>query len=866
MFNAAKEHRLTHYTVATIKKQQELAGVAPTIGFTGQASTAAPRAPVPAYSQPTVGLNQVTGPYAVSDAGLTQANADQTAYYTQHGSNDPAIEANIVNLTNRLKAIQANPGVDPASGIQDPTQIAQIMAAKAEEAYAIQQRLDAEMKKRQDAGKNAAMSGAASAAATAGANKAGVNGNRFQGPGDAAVDRQAFIEAQRATGKTDAQIRQMINTLPPEQTGGVPKAQPEATGPTTGTPTTSTTTEPPKTGTDSSKPAAKDGTAQAQAPAADPLDALIAGTMDPQLKAVLMAMKAENALENTDPAMGQDEFANSADAKAIAKPFDAIDRIVANATTRLQTGEAAMKDFLTKQFERNDKFLAQQEENQKNQLQFANDKAVRDQLDANKKRLDSETIMLALQGGFGSTDGNREIAEARFKGEQAIIDLNKEFGFKRTDVSLAFTQMHNESSDKYQTDWLAATDNFESRISNLDLQGITNQQAKSNAIGSAYQAYVDDIKTARKEKAARDTKAAELVYNAHLAELDDRRAKDQSVINQAQWAVSTYGSGAKPFIEKLAKDNPGVDLAGLMGGQTLNEANQNFDNQLALMKEGRIGGSRGGGGLSFSPSQMGPTGQPISLEQFIAQKEADSNKSGSPQQRAAWTKEYNATRAETSKLDPSSIVNDFKIKEAKAGTFTSVAQQKAAEKSVQSAINSGDFETARKIVDGIGRPPPEKTAARVSNLQRLTVSLAEMDQLLDSIETNVGPFPTQGPMWTFINEHVETSPEYQRMLTLKNTNLAPYSRSVSGESGASSEGDVARAISGLLQANVSAPAMRAALAESKKQAEMAITMYLRSMRDSGYAVNDLQNTYDAGAWQNQPSGLPTEQQAWLDSL
>ncbi len=421
---------------------------------------------------------------------------------------------------------------------------------------------------------DAASSAAAGATVnpTTGQSYSGAAGNRLQ----SRLNRQEFIEKKRAEGLSDTEIRGLITTLPPEQTGGAAPIAPTATPAPTEAPgsTQDMTTTP--TTPDAPTPSKTTPKGQDQAPAPSPragaFAALIAGTQDPQLKAVLMAMQAEDELTGAlapGQEMSQEEFAASGDAQAIGKPFDAIQDILNKADKRLQTGEAAMKSFLKGQFDRNDRWNAAQQENINNQLTFTNQKATRDQVDANKKDLDSRTIKLALMGGFGSDDGNNEIAEARMKGEQAIIDLNKEFGFKKTDVALQFTQMHNEAFDNYQQRWLQATDDFETRISNLDMQGISNQSAKAAAINSAYGDYKTEIKDARKEHAKKITDATSLVYDYMKTEKDNQRTDSKNAMDTL---LTLRGQGVQnisgTMLQALQDKLPGIDVNGILNDPT----------------------------------------------------------------------------------------------------------------------------------------------------------------------------------------------------------------------------------------------------------------------------------------------------------
>ncbi len=332
---------------------------------------------------------------------------------------------------------------------------------------------------------------------------------------------QPQIAGQVASNTPQVSTSGVSYTPPTQATPQTPQASPQATAPPPPTPTVNL------------------------------LRSIAETEQDPITRAILSAQaEAIEANPISDP-MGQAAF-NTVNGKSIASPYDAIAQILDNARKTAQGSADAKKAFVKDQFERNDSLMALQQQQIQNQLTFANDRAVRDQAETNKKNLDSQTVMLALSGGFGSADGNREIIETRSKGEQAIMDLNKEFGFKRTDVSLQFTQMHNQAFDTYQTAWLEATDNFETKVANLDIQGISNQGAKADALNSAYKSYVSDIKTARKDHATALTEALKYVQEQHNKErqfkYDEKKAN-----SDREW--DDYKFGVTTGLEQLRIDN-----------------------------------------------------------------------------------------------------------------------------------------------------------------------------------------------------------------------------------------------------------------------------------------------------------------------
>lgn len=705
------------------------------------------------------------------------------------------------------------------------------------------------------AASGAAVSSAMSLAQTAGepGSKSLTDGNRFQGPSDAAPDRQSFIESQRAAGKSDAEIRQMINTLPPEQTGG------GAMGPSSiQMKTSAPIPDDVKNRTMPAGPSKGTPTAEGT-PAVDPSSGFlrnIAATVeDPIMQAILMAEadRADAAMP-TDPEMSYGEFAGGEEGKALAKPYDAIDRILQNADKRAQQTFNSQKDFLKGQYERNEKLNALKEESIKQQLEFSNHKAVRDQTDANKKRLDSETIMLALQGGFGSADGNREVAEARLEGERAIIDLNKEFGFKHTDVSLAFTEMNNQAFDNYQSAWLTATDNFESKVADLDLDGIANQQAKSNAISGAYGDYVKEIKEARKEHATIISSATKMVYDAVNEERSNKRAQEELGWNILNQAIDNYGSMVpKSIIDRVSSMlPPGTDIMDVINTPTFAERNSK-----------RISGG-GGSMISFSTSEMRSDGSPIGFEDFVKQRQAEikalPNLSLEDVKKATDLKtlraEYDAKKSQFSQADPSEIV--LRLEDRIKNSPKNVREN--AQATVQKYLQAGNYVEADRYVDGLGSPLSATERGDMVQALNARKNVLRIQELLEE-------FGQQGPITGRLRDANLWGVKEKELNALVKQTVPGLARGIFKEVGVLTEDDIANYTETIPNSKSTVEQSRALTDQLLQTINMSIENQLAVMRDSGLNTRDLRTRFEETRTATAtPSTLAPSQQAWLDSL
>lgn len=638
--------------------------------------------------------------------------------------------------------------------------------------------------------------------------------------------RQAFIEQKRAEGVPDAQIRDLLAQMPTEASPATNAQTQASTAPSASSPTGKTTAK--TTGVPGTP-----GAAPAPNPSTGMFRQMAEIETDPLMKIMLNGYADQlEAIGNPGDPMGQAAFEAGADAKAIAKPYDAIQKIMDDHRSFTMQSQATREEHLSQSFSRNEKYLAAQQASADAQLRFQQDKATRDLAEANRKKIDSQTIMLALQGGFGSSDGNMEIADARLKGEQALADLGKEFGFKRADVSLQFTQMHNDAFDKYQSAWLDAQNNFEANISNIDLQGISNQQAKSSALSTAYKTYVSDIKTAKKDYAKTITDATKMVYDARNEERTADRAQEQSVINQAQWAITTYGSGAKPFIEKLAKDNPKVNLAGLMGGETLTEANQNFDNQLALMK--KIGGG-GGSGLGFSSTLIKSGGILPSFDDYIADKEKQLGMTLSAQERGKYRKEYETKITVAQQYSPVAIGEflDDRIK--------NISEQNVrvnAQKTVERYLSEGKYELAYDYVDGLGK---NATATQQAAFSKAAVAKQQVNRLAALIDEVGTTGPGIGQLRS-MNPFDSKVVEYKNLIRQTVPGLA---RGIFGEVGVLTDNDIKNYTATMANPSLTPDQARTATKNLLKTINLSVQAQLDIARASGTATRDLRPIFDS---------------------
>lgn len=468
-------------------------------------------------------------------------------------------------------------------------------------------------------------------------------------------DRGAYVSKRRAEGASDNQIRQELASLQPQSTTVPPPSPTNDAGSTqnNGTSTASQSGSGTKGGTSGgtqAPPPAQTGQSGTNTntdtnvpPPVDPKVSitskmyrnLASAAIDP-IEKILMSSYADmiDASPDGGDLVSFSDFINSPEATSVAKGYNDANSILSEYQKTVKSSTDSRQKFAQDQYDRNDSYLAQAQANAQAQLTFANDKAARDLAESNRKKMNAMSNALALQGGFGSAGGNMEVLDAIQKGEQAIVDLNKEYGFKHTDVSLQFTQMHNEAQDKFTSSWLEAQDNFDARIADIATQKNANDTSKRSALKSAWtekNKAITDANLAH-AKAINDATKGVVDYQNKLR--DDERAQEQMGIKMLDKLVDTYGNNVPPsLLESVKKYIPNIDVQDVMNRKTL-----------AQLKKGAGGSGSIGGGV---PSPMDATASvlysdvtPQQLSEAVKRVFAPNNYGGSAAERMKKEGEY----------------------------------------------------------------------------------------------------------------------------------------------------------------------------------------------------------------------------------
>lgn len=433
------------------------------------------------------------------------------------------------------------------------------------------------------------------------------------------TSRQDFIQQQRDLGKTDLEIREMIRTMPPEQTGSSIQMQtsvpipPDATTPqpassssgagtpiqTAQAPTATPTPEPTPQQTSGGNSAVSGQPAPVIPPVAssigeqmyqvalangDPMAGITKALYDD-----LVAKEAEarnNALISLGGAIAGAEQENTDTQSFIDKWMGIATKNSNNLTNLLQT-----------QNEETNKVLEQQKSNALQKLEFDKQVAVQK---AEKQKADEvlrSSIAIGLRGGAYSGAAQNALADAERTWDTNIMNLSKEFSFKAADVVTDFTSKYVTAKQNLALNLFNASESLTAKTEGYANAGFTSLQAKKNAINSAkseYRKTVDKIT----EDHSKDVKELAKGISDRLAEQAKANQKDSMSTKDKLGFVSGLRSGiGQNKIITLAKDVDGfygAFNAGYSEYKSLLE-----DIAAGRMKEGDV---------SLNPSQSGAIG------------------------------------------------------------------------------------------------------------------------------------------------------------------------------------------------------------------------------------------------------------------
>lgn len=480
--------------------------------------------------------------------------------------------------------------------------------------------------------------------------------------------------------------------------------------------------------------------------------------------------------------------------------------------------------------DRNEQNLNEQEAAAKARLDWQEQEQTRKLNDQKKKAIDSKIAQLAMTGRANSSGGLKELEEVGREYEKAISDLQIEMGVQRTELAARFTALHTEVWNDYELGYENNRKDLTATLERISLQGLSSRQAIAKAEDNALQAFIQNTIGLRKEAAKTLQDGISQVYGLIADDRNFKRQSQETAWNRLEWAKSTFGTNPPPGLaDQLAKDLPGVDVAGLLATPTAAE-----------MKRARSGSGIGAMNyITFASSELDSTGRPPTLVEYIDMKQREFNKGQSgpvlvdEKLKKQWRIEYDAKIVGMKKLDPAQIGREFKDKLTKSG-FGSVYAMKKAEETLNGYLASGDYAEARRYVDGMGKM---LAGGQVdSYTQAITVrnNLSQMQQILERLRNRVGPV---------IGQFVSRNPYDSDVAQLNNLiaqTTSPLGRGIFKETGAFTDQDAARFAKALASPTMTYENAVASLRLTQGTVESVLANSINFQRAAGYNVRDIQ--------------------------
>lgn len=472
--------------------------------------------------------------------------------------------------------------------------------------------------------------------------------------------------------------------------------------------------------------------------------------------------------------------ANYQDATASADAsHDGYAKIIDQMASDQKTLYEDSKEFIATAQENRQKAIAEQQALTKEMLaaqEQSQNREMRRNLD---KQLNSLVTAQALGGGFGSSNWNAEVSQAAYDGEQAILDMHKEFGFKKVDADIQFTEQMNSVYEFYGQKKLDAMKDYRSTLDQIAQYRFSNEDTTTQRKDKARADYRTTLAGIAKDHAAELKDLTKTVYTVMNQARDDQRAQEQLGWQRMEWVAKTYGTNApQALLDSIAKQLPGVDVASVAKQMTLAE-----------MKKAGGGGGGVGMTLRFAPGLMKSDGSPPTFNDFLISKEKAALAAGaakfdtSAKAMADYKKEYEATLQAHTQNDPTEIVTRFEKRMVVKGA--SGPEYKRAHGVLQNYLANGQYELASDYVDGIGDDVSQNESTSFQQALNARYDVLRLHDAMNDLG-RIGPVTGY---FKNLNPYDPAVVRVQNMITQTVPNLA---RGVFREVGVLTDADVAR--------------------------------------------------------------------------
>lgn len=309
----------------------------------------------------------------------------------------------------------------------------------------------------------------------------------------------------------------------------------------------------------------------------------------------------------------------------------------------------AYTDLLDETRDSQQKYLAEQEQRDKDKLTWEQDMETQKLTKQKTQQLLSQSIQNALGGGAFSGAANEQLASTEREWDTAISNLAKEFSFKRADVSAFYTQKYVDTNNDFNMKVFEAAKLLDEKVESYAMQGFNSLQAKANAETAAQNQYRKDVTEAKTAYSTKVSGYVKEIQGMIQNEKKDKLAREDRALERIDYLLDNYPrETVAEAIKELGKDVSSFDVETLINNPTLAE--------IEKAKKARASGGGGGYAMGFLPPGLqDPVVPSVSFDDFLASKveelESGAMQSFSPAKRAElmfqnaekWENEYNAT-------------------------------------------------------------------------------------------------------------------------------------------------------------------------------------------------------------------------------
>ena len=481
-------------------------------------------------------------------------------------------------------------------------------------------------------------------------------------------------------------------------------------------------------------------------------------------------------------------------------------------------------------------------------LAWEENKGTRDMKKALDKQVNTSVAGQAIGGGFGSSNWTKMVAEAEYEGETAILDFQKEMGFKRVDVDIAYTQTLDNiyaTAGQQKFDALKA---HRSEIQQINQFKFSATEKTEERKANAKKEYNNTLAGIAKEQAASIKEATNTVVTTLNQVRDDNRAQEQLGWSVLDKAIDDYGSNLpKSLLDRISKMLPGVDIADVAATKTLEQ-----------MK--KASGTGGSALIGFGAGEFQSNGSPQGFEDFIAAKEKELGMSIA--NREQYRAEYNAKAAIANRTSISKMSVELR---EKAKGLTKWQYGEAVD-TFNQLVAANDPEGARYYLDGLGKQIPGASSDAYKSAASIRENIDRLETLYRKVSPKMGPI--RGRSWSTVSKYAASDADFWELNSVRESLLGTMARGVLQEKGVLTDVDIARARSTLGMESMDIESALKVLKQTRQTLQISVQNSLAVDRANGYSVRDVQSYIEdkMGQGANDPPPLDDTTESALRNI